>query len=98
MEISDDDRPLQSSASSCLQTHPPPHQEAHDFLSSLLLTPEGEGVWPGEGTVDGEGAGVCPLGLELNPLVPSGNLGYPNRARVGSAERTRLGDGGGSSC
>ena len=57
---SDDDRPLPSSVSSCLQTHPPPHQEAHDFLSSLLLEPEGEGVWPGDGTVDEEGAGVCP--------------------------------------
>jgi hypothetical protein len=60
MEISDDDSPLPSSVSSCLQTHLPPHQEAHDFLSSLLLEPEGEGVWPGDGTVDEEGAGVCP--------------------------------------
>ena len=63
MEISDDDRPFPSSVSSCLQTHPPPHQEAqeaHDFLSSLLLEPEGEGAWPGDGTVDEEGANVCP--------------------------------------
>jgi hypothetical protein len=59
MEISDDDRPLPSSISSCIQTHPPPHQEAHDFLSSLFLEPEEEGVWPGDGTVDAEGAGVC---------------------------------------
>jgi hypothetical protein len=59
MEISDDDRPLPSSVSSCLQTHPPPHQEAHDFLSSLFLEPAGEGVWPGDGTVDEKGAGVC---------------------------------------
>jgi hypothetical protein len=28
MEISEDDRPLPSSAGSCLQTHPPPHQQA----------------------------------------------------------------------
>jgi hypothetical protein len=49
-------RPVSDHAS----RHPPPHQEAHDFLSSLLLQPEGEGVWPGDGTVDEEGAGVCP--------------------------------------
>jgi hypothetical protein len=60
MEISDDDRPPPSSVSSCLQTHPQPHQEAHDFLSSLLLAPDGEGVWHRDGTVDDEGAGVCP--------------------------------------
>ena len=60
MDISDDDRPLPSSVSTCLQTHPPPHQEAQDFLSRLLLEPEREGVWPGDGTVDEEGAGVCP--------------------------------------
>jgi hypothetical protein len=28
MEISDDDRPIPSSAGSCLQTYPPPHQQA----------------------------------------------------------------------
>ena len=48
MEISDDDRPLPSSGGSCLQTLPPPHQAAHDFLSSLdsslFLRPEGEGA------------------------------------------------------
>ena len=55
MEISDDDRPPPSSVGSCLQTHPPTHPEAHDFLSSLLLEPEGEGVWPGDGTVDDPG-------------------------------------------
>ena len=44
MEISDDDRPLPSSVRSCLWTHQPTHLEAHDFLSSLLLEPEGEGV------------------------------------------------------
>jgi hypothetical protein len=60
MEISDDDRPLPSSVGSCLQTHPPSHQEAHDFLSSLLLAPDGEGVWTGDGTVADEGVGVCP--------------------------------------
>ena len=32
MEISDDDSPLQSSVSSCRQTHPPPHQEQLSFL------------------------------------------------------------------
>jgi hypothetical protein len=60
MEISDDDRPPPSSVGSCLQTHPPTHQEAHDFLSSLLLEPDGEGVLPGDGPVDEEAAGVCP--------------------------------------
>jgi hypothetical protein len=63
MEISDDRtaRFKPSSVSSCLQTHPPPYQEAHDFLSSLFLEPAGEGVWPGDGTADEEGAGVCPV-------------------------------------
>ena len=42
MEISDDDRPLPSSAGSCLQTHPPPHQEARDF--SLELVGEDVGI------------------------------------------------------
>ena len=37
MAISDDDHPLQSCVSSCLQTHPQPHQEAHDFLCSNLF-------------------------------------------------------------
>ena len=60
MEFSDDDRPLPSSAGSCIQTHPPPPPEAHDFLSSLLLAPDGEGMLPGGGPVDEEGAGVCP--------------------------------------
>ena len=41
MEISDDEPPLPSSVSSCLQTHPPPPQEAHDFLSSLYWSPRG---------------------------------------------------------
>ena len=50
---------------------PPPHQEAHDFLSSLLLGPEGEGVWPGEGTVDEEGAGVCPGTRPVDPAEGS---------------------------
>ena len=60
MEISDDDRPLPSSGGSCLQTHPPPHQEAHDFLSGLFLGPEGDGAWPGARSVDAGEAGVGP--------------------------------------
>ena len=66
MEISDDDRPLPSSGGSCLQTQPPPHQAAHDFLSSLLLAPDGEGMWPGDEPVDEEGAGVCPGALTVH--------------------------------
>ena len=60
MEISDDDRPPPSSVGSCLQTHPPTHPAANDFLSSLLLEPDGDGVLPGDGPVDEAGAGVCP--------------------------------------
>ena len=56
MEISDDDRPLPSSVSSCLPTHPPPHQDAYDFLSSLLLEPEGDGE-----------AGVCSWARPVDP-------------------------------
>ena len=66
MEFSDDDRPLPSSAGSCIQTHPPPPPEAHDFLSSLLLAPDGEGMLPGGGPVDEEGAGVCPGALPVD--------------------------------
>jgi len=58
MEISDDDLPPSSSVGSCLHTHPPTHQEAHDFLSSLLLAPDGKGVLPGDGPVDESGASV----------------------------------------
>ena len=36
MDISDDDRPITSSAGSCLPTHPPPHQQARDFLLELM--------------------------------------------------------------
>ena len=38
-------------------------------------------------------------GANSNPtkVRPGAVLGYPNRVRAGSAERTRLGDGGGSS-
>ena len=71
MEISDGDRPTPSSVGSCLQTHPPTHQEAHDFLSTLLLATDGEGVSPGDGPVDGEGAGVCPGAWPVDPAEGS---------------------------
>ena len=67
MEISDDDRPLPSSVGSCLQTHPPAHQEAYDFLASLFLEPEVEGVWHGEGIIDAEEAGVYPGARPVDP-------------------------------
>ena len=69
MEISDDDRPLPSSVGSCLQTHPPSHQEAHDFLSSLLMEPEGDGAWSGDRTVVAGEAGVC---LGTRPVDAAG--------------------------
>jgi hypothetical protein len=73
MEILDDDRPLPSSVSSCLQTHPPPHQEAHDFLSSLVSS------WSPRGRAYGRGMGqsirrerdcVLKLGPSILPGVP----------------------------
>ena len=36
MDISDDDHQIPSGAGSCLQTHPPPHQQARDFLLELM--------------------------------------------------------------
>ena len=68
MEISDGDLPPPSSVGSCLQTHPPTHQEANDFLSSLLLAPDGEGVLPGDGPVDEEAAGVCPGARDVDTV------------------------------
>ena len=52
MDISDDDLPIPSSAGSCLQTHPPPHQQARDFLLELMR----EGVLLGGPSVN-EGGG-----------------------------------------
>ena len=71
MAISDDDRPPPSSVGSCLKTHPPTHQEANDFLSSLLLATDGEGVFPGDGPVDDEGEGVCPGTRPVDPAEGS---------------------------
>ena len=82
MEISDDDRPPPSSVGSCLQTHPPTHPEAHDFLSSLAT--DGDGVLPGDGSADEAGAGVataragvCP---GTRPVEPEGAAGRPGGA------------------
>ena len=96
MEISDDDRPLPSSGGSCLQTHPPAHQEANDFLASLFLEPEVEGVWHGDGTVDegatGVGSGTGPLtaGPSLVATIPV--VDPPRAASLGE----RVGHGGGA--
>ena len=75
MEISDDDRPLPSSGGSCLQTLPPPHQAAHDFLSSLdsslFLRPEGEGARPEIQSANEGAAGVGPTtGVSDGPSAP----------------------------
>ena len=84
MEISDGDRPPPSSVGSCLPTHPPTHQEAHVFLSSLAT--DGEGVLLG-------GAGVCP---GTGPVVPVGEGGRPGGGGVGDGGPPAVPDGGAS--
>ena len=97
MEISDDDSPPPSSVGSCLQTHPPTHQEAHDFLSSLLLATDGEGVLPGEGPVDEEGAGVCPGARPVHPEEGSLVAMIPDVDPPDSWPNSRHGQDGGRS-
>ena len=86
MEISDDDRPLPSSAGSCLQTHPPPHQQALYFLLELM----GEGVWLGGPSVDEGGARPgSNTGLMAGPsaTVPVGDIDGDSDMEISDDDR-----------
>jgi hypothetical protein len=56
----------------------------------LRAAPLGEGVWPGDGTVDGEGAGVCPGPEPRTVLAAQGGKGWTGDAEAaGREDRSR---------